>query len=62
LVRTEAAVSPLSASAFSAFSAFKTEANWTLRKGGDRPCHQESAFSYTILLVQDGRPGSLLRR
>jgi enterochelin esterase-like enzyme len=58
-VRTEATVSPPSANAF---NAFKAESSRSWREGGDKPCHQESAFSLTTLPVQGGRPGSSLRR
>jgi hypothetical protein len=46
--RTEAAVSPASANAF---NACKAESNRSWREEGDRPFHQESAFSLTTLLV-----------
>jgi hypothetical protein len=59
LARTEAAVSPASARAF---STFKAESSRSWCEEGDTLCHQESAFSLMTLPVQGGWPGSLSRR
>jgi hypothetical protein len=46
--RTEAAPSPASARLF---SASRADSSWSWHEEGDRPCHQESAFSLRTLPV-----------